>query len=124
MSTINHNCPECNTELELSDDFIGVPIKCPACESEVTIDMPAPMPSTMRRSIKVHKNKTRGPVSNPTNAPLAPENGRPQKVCVVDFDMPLWSMIQFMVKWTIAIIPAAIILALCWYALVTVFQGI
>lgn len=33
-----------------------------------------------------------------------------QKVSVVDIDMPFFSMVGFMVKWTIAAIPAMLIL--------------
>ena len=32
------------------------------------------------------------------------------KVRVVDFDMPFWSMMNFMVKWALAAIPAMLIL--------------
>ena len=32
------------------------------------------------------------------------------KVRVVDFDMPFWSMMSFMVKWALATIPAFLIL--------------
>lgn len=33
-----------------------------------------------------------------------------QEVTVTDIDMPFWSMVKFMLKWSIATIPAAIIL--------------
>jgi hypothetical protein len=36
------------------------------------------------------------------------------EVVVRDIDMPFWSMVKFMVKWSIAAIPAAIILFLLY----------
>lgn len=36
-------------------------------------------------------------------------NGR-QEVTVTDIDMPFWSMVKFMVKWTVATIPAMVLL--------------
>jgi hypothetical protein len=50
-----------------------------------------------------------------------------QKVIVVDFDMPFRSMINFMVKWTIAAIPALIILFIFGVAavmLLSAFTGV
>lgn len=41
------------------------------------------------------------------------------KVTIVDIKMPFWSMVVFMVKWTIAAIPAILILAV----LVTMIAG-
>lgn len=43
-----------------------------------------------------------------------------QPVVVVDIKMGFWSMVVFMVKWVIATIPAAIILALIVYAAIAV----
>ncbi len=34
-----------------------------------------------------------------------------QKVIVTDIQMPFWSMVVFMIKWTIASVPALIILS-------------
>lgn len=36
-----------------------------------------------------------------------------QKVIVTDIQMPFWSMVIFMIKWSIASIPALIILSVC-----------
>ncbi len=41
---------------------------------------------------------------------------------IVDFDMPLGSMVTFMVKWPIAAIPAIIVLAVIWVAVIGVFN--
>jgi len=34
-----------------------------------------------------------------------------QKVIVTDIQMPFWSMVVFMIKWTVASVPALIILS-------------
>ncbi len=44
-----------------------------------------------------------------------------QRVIVADFDMGFGSMVGFMVKWSIAAIPAAIILAIPFFVLVAIF---
>jgi predicted Zn finger-like uncharacterized protein len=56
-----------------------------------------------------------------------PVKDQPARVVVVDFDMPLWRMVIFMVKWAIAAIPAAIILMIIgliammiWFAILGV----
>jgi hypothetical protein len=42
---------------------------------------------------------------------------------VVDFDMPFFSMMNFMLKWAIASIPAAIILLVIGIAIMAVLGG-
>ena len=44
-------------------------------------------------------------------------------VVVTDIDMPFWSMVSFMVKWSIAAIPALIILALFGSLLLAFISG-
>jgi hypothetical protein len=44
-----------------------------------------------------------------------------QRVKVVDIDMPFGSMVTFMVKWSLASIPALMILALFGFAVAMVF---
>lgn len=49
----------------------------------------------------------------------APTSAQP--VVIVDFNMSFWSMVQFMVKWALAAIPAALILILIFWGLVSIF---
>jgi hypothetical protein len=49
---------------------------------------------------------------------------RPQKVSIVDIKMPFWSMVVFMVKATLASIPALIILTIISLILVALSAGI
>ena len=46
-----------------------------------------------------------------------------RRVVVTDVDMPFGSMVQFMVKWALASIPAAIILMIVFAILGTIFGG-
>jgi hypothetical protein len=49
------------------------------------------------------------------------------RVVVVDFDMPIWSMVVFMLKWAIASIPAAVIFGVTtlalWWTLYVLLHG-
>lgn len=45
--SINFNCPECNTEIEVPDDFAGRKGKCPECGHVMTVPGEPSAPSTM-----------------------------------------------------------------------------
>jgi hypothetical protein len=47
-----------------------------------------------------------------------------KSVSVTDVDMPFGSMVSFMVKWAIASIPAAILLAALGFSITLVFTGV
>ncbi len=47
-----------------------------------------------------------------------------KEVNIVDIKMPFWSMVIFMVKTTIAAIPAMIILTILWFLVLAVFVSI
>ena len=52
------------------------------------------------------------------------EENRVKEVNIVDIKMPFWSMVIFMVKVTIASIPAMIILSILYLMFALVFGGI
>jgi hypothetical protein len=54
---------------------------------------------------------------------LAQSSSVPLRVVVCDFDMPFVSIAWFMVKASLAAIPAAIILALIYFATAALFAG-
>jgi len=56
--------------------------------------------------------------------PAAPKVEEPQKVRVIDLDMPFGSMVVFMVKWAIAAIPAFIILMVIGFLLSLIFGSV
>lgn len=37
MGTFNTNCPHCNGELEVQDEYIGMTLECPLCQSEFVL---------------------------------------------------------------------------------------
>jgi hypothetical protein len=80
--SIAFDCPHCRRREHVTDTLAGRTGHCPYCGGLVDIPL---------RSIE--------PVE------------RPSPVAVVNFDMPFLSMVSLMVKWAIASIPAAIILA-------------
>ncbi len=45
-------------------------------------------------------------------------------VKITDIDMPFWSMVNFMIKWAIASIPAFILLGIIGMITTTLFGGI
>jgi len=46
-----------------------------------------------------------------------------QEVIVTNIDMPFWSMVGFMIKWTIAAIPAFLILTILGVVVAAVLAG-
>jgi vacuolar-type H+-ATPase subunit I/STV1 len=49
---------------------------------------------------------------------------KPTQTIVVDFRIPFWRMVAIMVKLSIASIPAAIILAVIYFAATVVISGL
>jgi len=47
-----------------------------------------------------------------------------QRVVVTDVRMPFWSMVVFMVKWTVAAIPAMVILFFLLMAFFAIFSSV
>lgn len=45
------------------------------------------------------------------------------RVNIKDFDMPFWSMVGLMVKWSIAAIPAFIILVIVFVVIMAILSG-
>lgn len=55
---------------------------------------------------------------------MTPSDADRSEVVVVDVQMPFMSMVTFMVKWTLASIPALIILAIIAAVLAGMFGGL
>lgn len=89
--TIQFACPNCGQPHEVAYMHGGKTMRCPGCANKI------PIPQ-----------KTTVPVP-PT--PPTPTQPPPTRVVVVDFNMPFASMVGLMVKWALASIPAALILA-------------
>ena len=51
-------------------------------------------------------------------------NGAGNLVTIRDIDVPFWRIVMIMIKWSIAAIPATIILVLIWGLVMVVFAAI
>lgn len=90
---ITFPCPTCHAEIRADDHAAGRSGTCPKCGGKTRVPgEPGPVPKPIAP----------GRAAAPPSEPL--------RVVVVDFDMPFASMVGLMVKWTLAAIPALIIL--------------
>jgi hypothetical protein len=94
-------CPECKTLNQAGAMY------CVECGAKL-IAPPAAIPAP-------------APVVSLTPAPAV--SSGPARVIVVDFDMTFGSMVLFMVKWTLAAIPAMIILFFLFAVVSAIFGG-
>ena len=87
-------CSHCGT------DTLRGPATCPKC-------------GTPLRDAQVIQ------VDKPTSTKRLPE-----PVSVVDIRMPFWSMVEFMIKWAVAAIPAILILTVLGAVIIGVIVGL
>ena len=102
-------CLNCRQSLEVDNDQGGNTILCPSCGNKTLV--PKNLPMEDDRLVTSSLNKS--------------ANGsEPINVRIVDVRMPFSSMVVFILKWTLAAIPAGIIVFL-FYLFVTaiVIQG-
>ena len=117
------NCPRCKSKLEV--DAIGDFVSCFHCSLEFTVDEPTVDEPTVNESQKTKSliEKTYisplpdNPIfSKPSSVLKMPVRGsEPNYVIVTDIRMNFMSMVEFMVKWVLASIPALIILAIIFF---------
>jgi len=100
------NCPRCKSKLEV--DAIGDFVSCSSCSAEFYVEESqktyiSPVPDN--------------PIfSKPSSVLTMPVRGsEPNYVIVTDIRMNFMSMVEFMVKWVLASIPALIILAIIFF---------
>lgn len=138
---------DCGKTLRAPDTFLGETAKCPACGRHVVIREPGTdecsAADTTQHvfSPKIEPEERLRPPAPATSSPEPEQDPlrlledtaqrvvfddiqarRLQQVVVRDIDMPFNSMVKFMVKWAIATIPAAIILALIFVGLAVLFS--
>ena len=126
-------CPRCKSQLEV--DAIGDFVSCFHCSLEFTVDEPTVDEPTVNESQKTKSliEKTYNPpvldnpptldtkpvlnqVSKPSSVLTMPvRTNEPNYVIVTDIRMNFMSMVEFMVKWVLASIPALIILAIIFF---------
>ncbi|WP_312388384.1 hypothetical protein [Stutzerimonas nitrititolerans] len=125
-------CPNCNHEAPQSD--FGDGLQCPSCgafyakalaakqrretqqaaQSAVTAAPAQPAPSPVKQKSASFKL-----AADHVEVATRGLNGA-QPVVVVDVQMRFWSMVVFMVKWSLAAIPALLILMFIVAAIVSV----
>ena len=112
MDTIDIKCPHCGEELEATADVHGTVIACPSCNGQVSV------PAMQKLHIPPKPART-APSTQKTKPDV-------KEVVVTDIRMGFSSMVIFLVKWAVAAIPAAIILAvagLIFWLVVLAFIG-
>ena len=133
-------CPRCKSQLEV--DAIGDFVSCFHCSLEFTVDEPTVDEPTVNESQKTKSliEKTYNPpvldnpptldtkpvlnqVSKPSSVLTMPvRTNEPNYVIVTDIKMKFSSMVEFMVMWVFASIPALIILGF-FFGVVGLFLG-
>ena len=133
-------CPRCKSQLEV--DAIGDFVSCFHCSLEFTVDEPTVDEPTVNESQKTKSliEKTYNPpvldnpptldtkpvlnqVSKPSSVLTMPvRTNEPNYVIVTDIRMKFSSMVEFMVMWVFASIPALIILGF-FFGVVGLFLG-
>lgn len=109
-------CPACDYEASQAD--FGEQLKCPDCGAFYAKALAAKQRAA---SIDAKPTDVR---SNLTLKTAAPTSAPAQPVIVVDIQMRFWSMVVFMVKWTLAAIPALLILVVLGTVAVSVATSV
>lgn len=117
-------CPRCKSQLEV--DAIGDFVSCFHCRLEFTVDESTAdqpkMDETKKGKIFNTVLSENQPVAKPSTVLTMPvRTNEPTYVIVTDIKMNFISMVEFMVKWVLASIPALIILAMIFFFLSAVF---
>ena len=102
-------CLSCGYEPTLAEAQRS-PKNCPKCGSDFQERSVVSPKDGWGRDEQVKPSKVSAASLEVREALLTHPGAKP--VVVVDIDMPFWSMVRFMIKWTIATLPALIILAL------------
>ncbi len=114
MTEIPVTCPHCCEEARAPADAAGQTVDCPACGKSFNIP-----PPTSTRSAPVQTRAAAAPPSPPQQ--LSP-TGK-QEVIVTDIRIPFGSMVVLIIKWTLAAIPAMMILAFLGFLVSAIFMG-
>ncbi|MBT6870488.1 MAG: hypothetical protein HN820_06250 [Candidatus Marinimicrobia bacterium] len=122
------NCPECGESLQLIAFERG---ECPSCKAEISLssiedkvetclECGEPRGKDYPRFCKCGFDYFSKGITEPTPKEIQPS----QNVVVTDIKMSFSSMVEFMVKWAIASIPALIILVIIVMALGVLIGGL
>jgi predicted Zn finger-like uncharacterized protein len=120
-------CPNCNTEFECEEAHIGAEAECGECSHAFTIQRPrakaVPVPPAPKASSGRKRVKAPAAAVSAQSA-RSQKPGEPQKVIVTNIKMSFGAMVVFMIKWSLAAIPAFIILSLIFGILFLIVTAI
>lgn len=91
---------------------MGLTISCPNCEAETSRLAPACEHCGEPIATRVARTPDQGAA------------GKPGEVVITKIDIPFWSLVNFLLTVSIAMIPAAVILGLVGIFAVAVFGGV
>lgn len=103
-------CPAC--DFIERDELWGDPATCPKCGA-VYEKAVAARQAKEAMLANQEREKSQASIRKTKQA---------QKVIVTNIDIPFWSMVRFMVMWALAAIPAATILAILFWGLVSIIS--
>jgi hypothetical protein len=121
-------CPRCKSDLEV--DAIGDFVSCSSCSVEFNVEESQKIKSLIENFHPFAESEAYIPpvtdnqnVSKPISVLTMPvRTNEPNYVIVTDIRMNFSSMVEFMVKWVFASIPALIILGM-FFGLVAIVLG-
>ena len=121
-------CPRCKSQLEV--DAIGDFVSCSSCSVEFHVEESQKTKSLIENFHPFAESEPSSPpvtanqnVSKPSSVLTMPvRTNEPTYVIVTDIRMNFSSMVEFMVKWVFASIPALIILGM-FFGLVAIVLG-
>ena len=118
------NCPRCKSKLEV--DAIGDFVSCPSCSVEFNVEESQKTKSLIEKTYNPPVLDTKpvlNQVSKPSSGLTMPVRGsEPNYVIVTDIRMKFSSMVEFMIMWVFASIPAIIVLGF-FFGLVAIVLG-
>ena len=115
-SVVNIHCPRCKSDLEV--DAIGDFVSCSSCSVEFYVEESQKIKSLIEKFHPFEESEPNippvpdnKPVSKPSRVLTMPVRGsEPNYVVVTDIKMKFSSMVEFMIMWAFAAIPAFIVL--------------
>lgn len=110
------DCPICKQALDADNKLAGQEMQCPACSRYILVPS-----SSHAMPVARKKDSDASSPAPPGTGPSSPSGSRP--VRIVDINMPFMSMVLFLVKLSLAAIPAMIILGLVYLLFGMIFLG-
>ena len=122
---MNIKCPRCKSQLEV--EAIGDFVSCPSCYVEFNVEESQKFTESEPYNPPVLENPPvldNKPVSKPSSVLTMPvRTNEPNYVIVTDIRMQFGSMVEFMIMWVFASIPALIILGIV-FGLAAIVLGV